>query len=175
MVKKASKFEIIQVVPTSTSSNESTKKPEEVLLPIISNETIHTAPLQIPDYLQTSFNLLPNSFKVVQNKDLKFKGAHYFADLGLKSYRLILHQIASQKTDEKQLFICPDDLSAYHFQDELNIISKPHANNSEVITANQASDPQKPIIFLDYKSLGLENDSDINDFMNKFIEKNNLF
>ena len=172
MVKKTSRLK--RALPVRMTPTKSPKKLAGVRSSIIETETIHTAAPQIPDYLKCSFNLLPNSFKVVQNKDLKFNGAHYFADLGLKSYLLILHQIASQKIDEKQLFICPDDLSAYHFQDELNTISNPHADNSEVITANQASDPQKLIKFLDYKSLGLESESDINEVVDKFIKKNNL-
>jgi hypothetical protein len=177
MVKKTSNSKSTMsasAVPVQTSSMISPIKPAEVQSPNTSSETIHTASPHIPDYLQPTFRSVPNSFMKVNNQHLTFQGAHYSADLGLKSYLLILHQIASQKPNEKQLFICPDDLSAYHFQDELNTISKPHADNSEVITANQASDTKKPIKFLDYKSLGLESGSDINQVVDNFIKKNNL-
>jgi hypothetical protein len=175
MAEKATRIiESAKPVPVRKSSNKSRKKRKGVLSPNKSSEQIHTAPPQITDYLLPSLRSVTNSFREVHNNDLKFNGAHYFADLGLKSYLLILHQIASQTIEEKQLFICPDDLSAYHFQEELNTISKLYADNSELISANQASDPKKRIKFLDYKSLGLESGSNINQVVDSFIKKNHL-
>lgn len=177
MVIEVHKDETSLAVPAFAPGVRSKTTPtqdSEVITRNSSPKELHTAPPQIPDYLQPSFRSVANSCNEVQINDLRFNGAHYFADLGLKSYLLILHQIASQKTDEKQLFICPDDLSAYHFQAELNTISKPHADNSQVITANQVSDTQKLIKFLDYKSLGLEKGSNINDVVDTFINKYNL-